>query len=236
MCKVKSMLLIWSLGTHRFHLWALNFPMSFSDLTKITGYQDSISSNDHQMTWPISSKQFTMKWVKAQGFTETLQQEVILDTLSSQNALWVFILNPLNPVHGITNVCHQVRCMYWGHISLFHRSKFPFKSISNGLHGRFIIWICLGQIDKFVFHASAIWGTQVFSLKKYHSFTRTLQFLCLWISTMPPNSIGNMHKHSYLWCFGTVATKDIHVYPRFILFSGLCWLNQSSLSRDPSSH
>ena len=33
--------------------------------------------------------------------------------------------NILNPVGGVATVCHQVRCMYWGCLSLFHKGPHP---------------------------------------------------------------------------------------------------------------
>ena len=44
--------LIWRLGTHRFHLRVPDLHLSCSDLTQITGYQDSSPSYCHQVMCP----------------------------------------------------------------------------------------------------------------------------------------------------------------------------------------
>ena len=36
--------------------------------------------------------------------------------------LLIFFANYVNPICCIATVCHQVRCMYWGHLGYFHRA------------------------------------------------------------------------------------------------------------------
>ena len=37
-------------------------------------------------------------------------------------AIWSWTFNYVNPVCCVATVCHQVRCMYWGHLGHFHRA------------------------------------------------------------------------------------------------------------------
>ena len=75
--------------------------------------------------------------------------------------------NTLNPIYSFATVCHQVRCMYWRHFSVFHRAM----SLSNGLIGRFIIHIYS--------HVFEIWDAQAFSLEIYCSFN--IETYCLYV-------------------------------------------------------
>ena len=45
-------------------------------------------------------------------------------TLPPDKTLKWGVPNTLNPVCGISTICHQVRCMHWGHFSLFQRDMF----------------------------------------------------------------------------------------------------------------
>ena len=55
--------------------------------------------------------------------------------------LFVAIMNYANPVYGVATVCHQVRCLRWGHPSPFHTATsrliwckmFCVRDISNRL-------------------------------------------------------------------------------------------------------
>ena len=49
---VKSLQLIWGLGTRRWNLRVPDLQMSCSDLLTKSRYQDSYSSNGHQVTYP----------------------------------------------------------------------------------------------------------------------------------------------------------------------------------------
>ena len=47
-----------------------------------------------------------------------------LNTLGPSDAIW----NYVNPVCCVATVCHQVRCMHWGHLGHFHRAISHLKS------------------------------------------------------------------------------------------------------------
>ena len=39
----------------------------------------------------------------------------------------IYLFNYVNPVCCVATVCHQVRCMYWGHLGHFHRATSHLK-------------------------------------------------------------------------------------------------------------
>ena len=76
---------------------------------------------------------------------------------------------PLNPVCCVVTVCRQVRCLYWGYLSFFHK-EISFKLTRNGLYERFnymslnsfLLHIYLYQICVYVFYVFEICGLQAF--------------------------------------------------------------------------
>ena len=61
----------------------------------------------------------------------------------------VAVVNNINPVEGVATICHQVRCMSWGHPSLFHAATsllnwYKMAFIAKVLHRLFgwNLWAC----------------------------------------------------------------------------------------------
>ena len=127
--------------------------------------------------------------------------------------------NYANPVCCVATVCHQVRCMYWGHLGHLHRA------ISH-LKGHKIVCMrylaCtfsqMKSIDMFSMFFT-IWSSQTFPLEIYcgingrceHSvsiMSYTSLFSCLCMSMLTSNSSGNMQKHGYLGCFHAASARE----------------------------
>ena len=91
----------------------------------------------------------------------------------------------------VATVCHQVRCMHWGHFSHFHRA------------GRFFIWYeCSGwdinytvlsgwnSLISFVRFAIRSTETPYWRIRGFS--TESFCFLCPWISNMSSDSSENI--------------------------------------------
>ena len=82
------------------------------------------------------------------------------------NFAYVFILgsNTLNPFCGVANICHQVCCLCWGHLSLFRtgRSLLNFETMDQ--MGDLICNFYTDKIYKCVTLIFAIWSAKVSSL------------------------------------------------------------------------
>ena len=59
--------------------------------------------------------------------------------------LTIHFKNTLHPEWCVATVCHQVRCMYWGHLCLFHRGISDLDFIQNGLDGIFNFHVYLDE-------------------------------------------------------------------------------------------
>ena len=45
---------------------------------------------------------------------------LLYNLAAEESARWLLVANYANPVYGVATICHQVRCLRWGHPSLFH--------------------------------------------------------------------------------------------------------------------
>ena len=75
------------------------------------------------------------------------------------------------PRISVTTICHQVRCMRLGHLSLFHTATYFLYWNKKDLCETCIIQTRIDEIDKKALYACAIWYTQAFSLKNNGGFT-----------------------------------------------------------------
>ena len=151
--------------------------------------------------------------------------------ITRNSFMWIWFSMPLNtpnPAWCVATVCHQVSCMFWGHLGLFHRT-------TSHLNWNKMVcmwdsaYTCSRMRSTNMFsHVFAIRDSSEFPLIICCVFyRRTSLFSCLsmFISMMTPNSSGSMQKHGYLRHFYAVSTREIH--PGFILFHArsakLCW-------------
>ena len=116
--------------------------------------------------------------------------------------------NYVDPECCIATVCHQVRCMYWGHLGHFHRAISHLKwhklfvwDISSVHLVRWNLLTCFPCICNLEF-PDISYGVL---LRVEH---RTSLFSCLCMSMLTPNSGGNMQKHGYLGCFHAASARE----------------------------
>ena len=75
-------------------------------------------------------------------------------------------INYVNPVCCVATVCHQVRCMHWGHLGHFHRAIYHLKWYKIVCE-IFRAYILSDEIYQHIFHVFAIWSSQTFPLEMY---------------------------------------------------------------------
>ena len=116
-------------------------------------------------------------------------------------------INYANPVYGVATICHQVRCLRWGHPSPFHTAT-SFNLICNVLHERYIIQTYMDEIFKHAFCVSAIWEAQAFWLMNYCGFN--IEPLCsdVWGDHQHPQTLGKICRNMGICCgFRAVAAR-----------------------------
>ena len=117
--------------------------------------------------------------------------------------------NTLNPVCHVATVCHQVCCMYWGHLGLFHKAISPLKLYKM---------VCMGGL------------TCMFILIKFMSMfymcsKSGIHRLFHWIFIAV---LAKIHRNmSICDIFMQVATRK--KYPVFILYLVDCNMDYTSL-------
>ena len=110
--------------------------------------------------------------------------------------LWCEHRNPTqnyaNPIYGVAIICHQIRCLCWGHPSLFHTAR------------SLLIWykmFCMRDISYRLIYVKFINMLSMYAKSGMHRYLidellwyehRTLLFWCVRRSPTPPNSSGNM--------------------------------------------
>ena len=106
----------------------------------------------------------------------------------------------VNPVYFVSNVCRQVRCMYWGHLSHFHRAISHLKwyeivCMRYPVHlVRWNLLTCFPCFCNLEFPDISFGD-----LLRFEYITSL--FSCLCMPMLTSNSSGNMQKHGYLGCF-----------------------------------
>ena len=109
--------------------------------------------------------------------------------------------NYVNPVCCVAPVCHQVCCMYWGHLGHFH------GAIS---HLKWYKIVCMRYLALTLVRWNLLTCFPCFCNVEFPDISfgdllrfehRTSLFSCLCISMLTSNSSGNMRKHRYLGCF-----------------------------------
>ena len=123
-------------------------------------------------------------------------------------AVKLYELQLRQPRMLFATVCHQVRCMYWGHLGHLHRA-----------------------ISHLKWYKLFVWDIQPVHLVRWNLSTcfpcfcnlefpdisfedllrfehRTSLFTCLCMSMATPNSSGNMQKHGYFLCFHAASTIE----------------------------
>ena len=73
---------------------------------------------DQLLTTKTANKSFWLVYTIWISYWATLQQSVTCLLLSKI----IILFNYVNPVCCVATVCHQVRCMYWGHFGHFQRA------------------------------------------------------------------------------------------------------------------
>ena len=116
--------------------------------------------------------------------------------------------NYVSPVCCVATVCHQVRCVYWGHLGHFHRA------IS---HLKWCKIVCMRYLACTLSQMKSI---NIFSMFLQSGVPRlffgdvlrfeyiTSLFSCLFMSMLTSNSNGNMQKHGYLGCFHDAPDRE----------------------------
>ena len=103
--------------------------------------------------------------------------------------------NNVNLICCVATVCHQVRCVYWGHLGHFHRTISHLKWYKivcmTYLACIFISFPCFSNLE----FPDIFFGY----LLRFEYITS--RFSCLCMSMLTSNSSGNMQKHGYLRCF-----------------------------------
>ena len=117
-------------------------------------------------------------------------------------------LNYVNPVCCVATVCHQVRCMYWGHWDYFHRaiSHLKWRKIACM---RYVacIFSRVKSIDMFSMFLQS--GVPIHFLWRFIAvWIYNLTVSCLCMSMLTSNSSGNMQKHGYLGCFHAAPARE----------------------------
>ena len=103
-------------------------------------------------------------------------------------------------------------------VSLILCSHVSFKSIWNGLHGRYIVQTHLDEIYKHAFYVCAIWDTRLFLLKNYCGFNS--KSCCSGVCGYDrcPQSLAEICRNIGNCC-GFRAVADRGKYPGFMLFT-----------------
>ena len=116
--------------------------------------------------------------------------------------------NYVNPVCCVATVCHQVRCIYWGHLGHFYRT------IS---HLKWYKIVCMRYLASTFSQMKSINMFSMFSqpgVPRHFSWrfiaveNKTSLFSCVCISMLTPNSSSNMQKHGYLGCFHVASCGE----------------------------
>ena len=83
------------------------------------------------------------------------------------NSVYFQYVNYVNPICCVATLCHQVRCMYWGHWGHFHRAISHLKWYKIAYMIYLPCILCqMKSIDMFSMFF-AIWSSQTFSLEIY---------------------------------------------------------------------
>ena len=116
--------------------------------------------------------------------------------------------NYINPIFCVATVCHQVCCIYWGHLDHFHRAISHFKWYKIIWMRYFACIFChMKSIDMFsMFLQSGI--PRHFLWRFIAVWKYNLTVLCLCMSMLTSNSSGNMQKHGCLGCFHAASTRE----------------------------
>ena len=147
----------------------------------------------------VSTKEFLYQFGKYSYWNGseifTLHKQVALNPILVQTSVrfvevFYRLPNYDNPICCVATVCHQVHCMYWGHLGHFHRATSHLK------------WLF-------------VWDIKPVHLVPRHFLSR---FIVVWAQNLTvfmfmyvniaPNSSGNMQKHGYLGCFHAASTRE----------------------------
>ena len=116
--------------------------------------------------------------------------------------------NYVNPICCVATVCHQVRCMYWGHLGHFHMAISHLK------------WYKIACMRYLACAFSQMKYINMFSMFLQSGVPRHFlwRFIAVWIynltifmSMLTSNSSGNMQKLGYLGCFHAASARKIHL-------------------------
>ena len=109
--------------------------------------------------------------------------------------------NYVNPVCCVATVCHQVRCIYWGHLGHFHGAIYHLKWYKI-VCMRYLActFSQMKSINMFSMHLQS---GDLFQIEH-----RTSLFSCLCMSILAPNFSGNMQNHGYLGCFHAASVRE----------------------------
>ena len=119
--------------------------------------------------------------------------------------------NYVSPACCVATVCHQVRCVYWGHLGHFHRA------ISHLKWYRIVCMrylACTFSQMKFINIFSMFCNLEFpgisFGDLLWFEYITSL-FSCLCMSMLTSNSGGNMQKHGYLGCFHATVRRGKYI-------------------------
>ena len=123
--------------------------------------------------------------------------------------LFKMIDNYVNPVCCVAIVCHQVRCIYWGHLGNFHRAISQLK-LYKIVCMRYLA--CIFNQRKSINTFSVFFCNLEFPDISFGDLLRfehiTSLFSCLCMSKLTPNSSGNMQKYGHLGCFHASSARE----------------------------
>ena len=101
--------------------------------------------------------------------------------------------------------CHQVRCMYWGHLGHFHRAISHLKHNNNCT--RYLGPVHLVRWNH-VFHVFAIRSSQAFPLEIYCSLNIEPHCLHVYVCQCWPERLEAICRNGYMGFFHAVSTRE----------------------------